>query len=145
MKIYIGSDHKGYSLKSALIKHLKVQGFHVFDVGNKKYSPKDDYPDFGKSVAKKVVSDKTSFGIAICGSGAGICMAANKTKGARAVVALEQKTARVSRKDDDANILCLGADFLTEKKAKKIVGTWLETPFRKIDRYKRRINKLNNM
>lgn len=143
MNIYIGADHRAHSLKIVIKKFLEKIGYDVFDVGNLVFDPKDDYPDFAKKVAKKVAQDKNSKGIAMCANGAGACIAANRVRGVRAVLAHDAALARVSRKDDDANVLCIGSDFVTFARAKKIISTWLNTPFEKIPRRVRRIRKLD--
>ena len=143
MKIYIGADHRGFYLKEMLKKFLKKLGHEVFDIGNLRYDEKDDYPDFGKKVAMQVVRNHASRGIVICGSGAGVCIAANRIRKARAVLTHDIRIARLSRKDDDTNILCLGTDFLEPTQAKKIVQEWLLASFEKIPKRVRRIRKLD--
>jgi ribose 5-phosphate isomerase B len=145
MKIFIGADHRGFELKKILLVFLEKKGLEVFDVGNRVLDKSDDYPDFGRKVGKAVSKSKGSAGIAICGSGAGICMAANKVKGVRAVLAFDEKIAKASRQDDDSNVLCLGSDFVGANKVEAIVETFLKTSFKKIDRYKRRVRKLNSL
>jgi len=145
MRIYIGSDHRGFKLKASITQFLEKMGHSVFDVGNNEYDPKDDYPDFGRKVALSVRRNKGSHGVALCGSGAGICIAANKVKGIRAVLAFEIRTVRAARRDDNVNVLCLGSDFVSEKMAKKIVSEWLKAPFRKVERYRRRVKQLDRM
>ena len=132
MNIYIGADHRGYSLKASLKKFLEKNGHDIFDVGNLRFDPKDDYPDFAKKVAKKVAQDKNSKGIVMCASGAGVCIVANRVRGIRAVLAHDILLARSSRKDDDTNVLCIGSDFVRFTQAKKIISAWLNTPFEKI-------------
>lgn len=144
MNIYIGADHRGHSLKISLKKFLEKSGHDVFDVGNPKFDLKDDYSDFGLKVAKKVARDKNSKGIAMCASGVGVCIAANRVRGIRAVLAHDILLACASRKDDDTNVLCLGSDFVIFDQAKKIISAWLSTSFEKIPRRVRRIKKLDN-
>ena len=145
MNIYIGADHRGHSLKASLKKFLEKSGHDVFDVGNIAFDPKDNYPDFAKKVAKKVAQNKNSRGITICASGAGVCIAANRMKGIRAVLGHDTLLARASRKDDDTNVLCIGSDFVTLQQAKKVISAWLNTPFEKIPRRVRRIKRLDSM
>lgn len=145
MKIYIGADHRGFSLKEKLKPYLEKNGYDVFDMGAAELNEKDDYPDFAKKVSENVVKDKESMGILLCGSGAGVTIAANRTRGIRAVLAHDTKILRAARADDDVNILCLGADFLSEDEAKKIIETFLKTPFGGKERHRKRIRKLDKL
>jgi len=145
MKIYIGSDHRGLVLKKRLTSFLEKKGHRVVDVGNFVYDETDDYTDFGRDVALGVTKTRGSLGIAICGSGSGVCVAANKVRKARAFLALNEKHARITREDDDANVLCLGADFVTGKKAEKIALSFLRSKYKKTKRRERRIEKLGKI
>ena len=144
--MYLGADHRGYKLKEEIKKYLVKLGYKVEDLGNEIFDPRDDYSDFGKKVAKKVnknpLKDK---GILFCGSGNGMVIAANKTKGTRAILGFNEKIAKLSREHNDANILCLPADFLTLNKTKRIVKTWLETEFSREERHVRRLNKIRKI
>jgi ribose 5-phosphate isomerase B len=140
--IYIGGDHQGWEMKSALEDTLKEEGYRVVDMGNANLVQGDDYPDFGYAVAKRVVNDPGSHGIVICGSSAGICIVANKVKGARAATAFNEEVARSTRKDDNSNILCLPAHFMKIDDAKKVVDAWLETEFSGAERHVRRLEKV---
>ncbi len=131
MKIYIGADHAGFVLKEKLKPYLKRMKYQVIDVGNKKLDKNDDYPIFAARVAKKVAKDKNSFGVLICGSGQGVCIAANKVKGIRAALAEHMIDAEESRKDDNCNVVCLQGRFTTFDKSRKIVKTFLKTKFNK--------------
>jgi ribose 5-phosphate isomerase B len=143
-KIYLASDHAGYELKEALIPFLREHGHDIEDIGPSTYEPADDYPDYLLPMAAKVAGDKGSFGIGIGASGQGEAMVANRVKGARAAVYYgHDKNILVhSRHDDDANILSLGAKFMTTEEAKEAVATWLQTPFAGEERFVRRIHKL---
>lgn len=143
VKIFIGTDHNGFKLKEHILKHLLKKGYEVVDLGNKKLVPTDDYPDYAKKVSKKVLADKKSLGILLCGTGQGVCMVANKYKGIRASLAWSVGIAKKARHDDDANILCLPAWKITDEQAIRIVNGWLNTPFSKIPRHKRRVKKIN--
>lgn len=145
MKIYIGTDHAGFRLKERLNPYLKKRKYRVIDLGNKKYDKNDDYPVFAARVAKKVAKDKNSKGILICGSGQGVCIAANKIKGIRAALAEHVQDAFLARKDDDCNVLCLQGRFTTFDKTKKIVNKFLATRFSKAKRYSRRINEIRRL
>ena len=144
MKIYITSDHRGFVLKNKLKLHLIEEGYSVVDLGNYVYEGTDDYPDYGKYLANRVAKDHNSFGVALCGSGAGMCMVVNRTRGVRGVLAHDITIAKASRHDDDANILCFGADLISFQKAKKILSLWLSTRFAGSKRFIRRIKKLDS-
>ena len=148
MKIFIGADHAGFKLKEYLKKFLSSKGHKVNDEGNLIYDSKDDYPDFALKVGRKVAKSKSK-GILVCGSAEGICIAANKVKGIRAVAVWTIENAKLSREHNDANVLCLsGGDMLkpgsrlTKKQAEKITLTWLSTKFSGEERHKRRIKKI---
>jgi ribose 5-phosphate isomerase B len=143
--IYIGADHAGWELKEGLEEYLKKQGFNVVDMGNKQLIENDDYPDFGHAVAKRVVNDEDSHGIVICGNAQGICIVANKVKGARAATGFNNDVAKSSREDDNANVLCLPGRHMELSNAKEIVDTWLSTEFSGSDRHKRRLKKVEQI
>lgn len=146
MLIYIGADHRGFNLKESLKIFLKNQGYEVVDVGNIHYDDKDDYVDFAVAVAKKVSLDsEASRGILICGSGAGVDIAANKFRNVRSVLAISPDQVYEARHDDDVNVLSLAADFTSETDAQKITETFLETPFGKEERHQRRIDKISRI
>ena len=139
--IYIGADHKGYRLKSSIVDWMRVSGFNCVDLGNKEYDKEDDYTDISILLGEKVVSERAK-GILICGSGVGVCVAANKVKGVRAALVTSEKQARLSREDDDANVLCLSADTVSEETNMEIVKTFLETTFSSGENHIRRIKKI---
>lgn len=147
MKIYIGADHNGFYLKKSLIEYLKKAGYDVEDEGDTALDPADDFPVFAAKVAKDVLTskDKDPRGILICGSGQGMCMAANRFKGIRAALGYDQASARSSRNDDDSNVLCLPALMLEKDVANVIVETWLNTPFSGAVRFARRIKEMDEL
>ena len=146
MLIYIGADHRGFKLKESLKIYLKESGYEVIDVGNSKYDENDDYPDFVSLAARKISLDPVnSRGILICGSGVGVDVAANKYKNVRSALAVTPDQAMASRHDDDTNILSLAADFLAEEDAKQIVSVWLQTEFAGDERYRRRLQKIDQI
>jgi RpiB/LacA/LacB family sugar-phosphate isomerase len=147
MKIYIGADHNGFEFKKQLTEALRRSGYEVIDEGDGQLDPKDDFPQFaGRVVAAMLAdSDDESKGILICGSGQGMCMAANRFKGIRASLVWDLKEARMARNDDDSNVLCLPARILEIKDAEAIVNTWLSTPFAAATRFKRRIKELDEL
>ena len=140
-KIYLGSDHGGFKLKEEIKKFLNELNYEYEDLGAKNYEPLDDYPDYAYLVANKV-AQTDSYGILICSSGVGMCIAANKVKGIRAVNAYNVEIAKKSREHNNTNILCLGQNFINFQLAKDIVRVWLQTDFSNEERHKRRVKKL---
>ncbi len=128
MKIYVGSDHAGVSLRSKLADHLRGRGHEIVDLGPDTDAA-CDYPDYAALVGLAVRDDRGSFGLLVCGSGIGVCIAANKIRGIRAVSAWSQESAILSRSHNDANVLCLGARLMPEAAATTITDVWLSTPF----------------
>lgn len=146
MLIYLGSDHRGYAIKEYLKVFLKDAGYSVADVGNVQLDESDDYVDFASKVAERVSVDyDRSQGVVVCGSGAGVTIVANKYPNIRAGVALSSNQAYDLRNDDDVNVLGIGANYTTPEQAKKIVMTWLQTPFAREARFRRRIEKLSQI
>lgn len=145
MKVYLASDHAGFELKEALMPYLLERGFEVEDLGPKTFEAEDDYPDYIVPLGRKVVEVPGSFGIAVGLSGEGEAIAANRLKGARAVVYTggSKDILTLSRMHNDANILSLGAKFLTPGEAKEATVAWLQTPFSAEERHVRRIEKLD--
>ncbi len=124
---------------------LKVElGYKVEDVGAKKFDEVDDYPDFGAAVAQRV-QETGHMGIALCGSGIGICVVANKFKGVRAGTGYNVAVAEQMRADDDVNVLCLAGRQTSPDHAKAIVKKFLETPFSKKERHQRRLEKVEKL
>ncbi|MEI7720326.1 MAG: RpiB/LacA/LacB family sugar-phosphate isomerase [bacterium] len=146
MRIYLASDHAGFALKSALIVYLKGEGNEVEDCGPFELNLDDDYPDYCMPLAQKVAQKKDSFGVVIGASGQGEAMAANRVGGARAAVYYggPSEIITLSREHNDANVLSLGARFLSEDEAKKAVELWLATKFSGDARHVRRIAKLDH-
>lgn len=147
MKIYLGADHNGYHLKESLERHLKRQGFEVHDDGGASLDPNDDFPVFAQKVVMDVLgsNDKNSRGILICGSGQGMCMAANRFKGIRAALGYDRESVRSARNDDDANVLCLPASILKNDKAYELVEVFLSTKFAGAHRFVRRISEMDDL
>ncbi|MBY0294402.1 RpiB/LacA/LacB family sugar-phosphate isomerase [Patescibacteria group bacterium] len=145
MKLFIASDHAGFELKNKLVEFLKAQGKEIEDLGPSIYSEEDDYSDTILPLAQKVAQNQGSLGIAIGGSGQGEAIVCNRVKGVRAAVYYGGDIAVVptSREHNDANVLSLGARFLTEEDAKMVVELFLTTPFSGQDRHIRRIKKLD--
>lgn len=147
MKIYIASDHAGFLLKSELMSFLHKQGYEVFDCGPESYNPTDDYPDFVSIVAKYVSEDPSIFGIVIGSSGQGEAMVANRFPGVRCALFYggSKHILSLSREHNDANVLSLGAKFLTVSEAKTAVELWLQTKFSGDERHIRRIKKIEQI
>ena len=147
MKIYIGSDHNGYYLKQLAKEFLSRAGDDVVDDGDKELDPKDDFPIFAAKVVNNILSstDGDARGILLCGSGQGMCMAANRYKGIRACLAWDTNSARASRNDDNSNILCIPAHLIDKKEIPGIIKTWLDTPFAGSTRFVRRIKEMDEL
>jgi len=142
--IYLGSDHAGYERKKEIAAYLKEQGKKVVDLGVFAVEPPADYPDIAHEVAEKVRQNQGSFGFLICGSGNGMCMAANKSKGIRAAHGEREDTVEMSRKHNDANVLCLGAKYSDKEQSIKMVDIFLNTAFEAEERHVRRVSKIDN-
>ncbi len=140
MKIAIGSDHRGYDAKRRILSLLQKLGHDVQDMGTEGRESVD-YPDFGFQVARAVSEGRVERGILLCGSGIGMCIAANKVRGVRAAPCHDSITAEMSRRHNDANVLCLSADLLGEELIERMVRIWLETPFDG-GRHARRVDKI---
>ncbi|MCX6159364.1 MAG: ribose 5-phosphate isomerase B [Ignavibacteriota bacterium] len=143
MKIVIGSDHRGYPLKEALIKFFKETSVDFKDVGTNS-ADSVDYSDFAKLVGDAVVNSGYDVGILICGSGIGVSMAANKVRGIRAVNATDNNMAEMARRHNNANVICFGSDFIDLDKAKRFLEIFINTEFEGGERHIRRIQKLEN-
>jgi ribose 5-phosphate isomerase B len=139
LKIAIGGDHAGFQLKESIIAKLETEGHLIEDFGP--FSDKSvDYPDYVHPVAKVVENKEFDFGILICGSGNGVAMTANKHKGIRAALCLNEMLAKLARAHNDANVLCLAGRFIDYELAEEIVDVFLSTGFdggRHIDRIKK--------
>ncbi len=146
MLIYIGADHRGFALKDHLKIFLRESGYSVTDLGNEKLDENDDYPDFAAEIGRRVSQEfETARGIVICASGVGVDIVVNKFPRVRSVLAATSDQAYDSRNDDDTNILALGAEYLDLPTAKRILITWLETPFGNEPRFRRRIEKISQI
>ena len=144
MKIYVAADHAGFALKEEIKRYLLGRDVSVQDFGATSLDPDDDYPDFVIPLVRKVATEKESRGIILGGSGQGEAIAANKIRGVRAAVYYgggSMDIVRLSRQHNDANVLCLGARFITKEEAIYIVTLWLETEFDG-GRHERRLKKI---
>ena len=143
MRISIGSDHAGYTVKQKIIQFLKNQGYDIDDVGC--YSEESvDYPEFGHQVGKNIISGISSKGIVVCGSGIGISIAANKIEGIRAALCFTEEHAKMSRLHNNSNILALGARMDGGDNILDIVAIWLKTDFEG-GRHQNRIDKIEKI
>lgn len=142
MTIYIGADHRGFALKEYIRNYLVIDGHAVEDCGNTVHDESDDYPDFAHAVAERVANEAGARGIVICGGGAGVAIAANKTRGIRAAVAITAAQARAARSDEDVNVIAIAADHTEYDEARDIVEAFLLTPFLDEERHMRRIGKI---
>jgi ribose 5-phosphate isomerase B len=158
-KIYLAGDHAGFNLKNALLEHLRTLGYEVEDLGAHELNSADDYPDYALALARKVAAEAGSRGILTCGTGEGEAMAANRVSGIRASVFYGPRRAtealniegdhskdgfdivRLARRHNNANVLCIGARFVSPTEADEAVRIFLETPFSTDPRHARRIAK----
>ena len=145
LTIYLGADHAGFDLKNILKEHLERQGHVVHDLGAHTLNLHDDYPVFAAAVASNVREHASSFGILICGSAEGVCIAANKFDGIRAGVGFSLASATAMRNDDDANILCLPARLKLIDDPLAIADAFLTTPFSNAARHNRRLAEIDDL
>lgn len=147
MKIYLGADHNGFDFKNRLAEILRNDGHEVVDVGNVSQQPDDDFPQFAGRAVNALLADDDQQArcILICGSGQGMCMAANRFKGIRASLVWDLGEARSARNDDDSNVLCLSSRYTSFEDAQAIVNAWLSTPFAGAPRFVRRLKELDNL
>ena len=141
--IYLGSDHAGFTLKQAVKKILDGLGETYEDLGNALEDPTDDYPDYAFKVGEAVAKKSDSYGILVCGSAQGVCIAANKVQGVRAVYVASPAEAQKTREHNDANVLCLSGWNQTPDEARTIIAMFLGTRFTGEERHVRRIEKIS--
>ena len=142
MRIAVGADHAGYTLKAPLIEHLKSLGHAVVDVGAHTFDPDDDYPDLARAVAGPVVGKEVDRGVLVCGSGVGAAVALNKVRGIRASVCHDAYSAHQGVEHDDMNVLCLGGRIVGEEVARKLVAAFVAAEFSGDERHLRRLAKV---
>lgn len=145
MKISIAADHAGYDLKEKLKLFLKQEGHRVVDTGAHSFDPTDDYPDYAAPAAEMVARGEVDRAILVCDSGIGVDIVANKVPGVRSALVHDEELARLTRQHNDTNVLSLGAMFLDEPRARRIVKNWLDTPFSQAERHERRIRKIEEL
>lgn len=145
MKIYLGSDHRGYFLKEKIAKWLFEKKYDFFDVGAQSFDFKDDYTKYATEIASLVAGKKGSRGVVLCGSGVGVEVVANKFDGIRASVGKSPEQVKAGRNDDDMNILVIAADYTDSDEAKEMVETFLKTEFSGKERHKRRLSEISKI
>ncbi len=143
MRIAVASDHAGFNLRNAIAEHLRGQGHDVVDLGTE--TPESvDYPDYGEAIGRSVAAGDVERGVAVCGSGIGICMAANKVAGIRAATVHDVTSARLTRLHNDANIMCVGERFIGEQTALDAVDAFITGEFEG-GRHARRVDKIGGI
>ncbi len=142
MRIGIAADHGGFELKGQLTEALKVTGYEVTDFGSHELVTGDDYPDFVVPLARAVARGEATRGLAICGSGVGACVAANKVPGVRAALITDAFSAHQGVEDDDMNVMCLGGRVTGQALSWDLVQTFLSARFKGEERFKRRLAKV---
>lgn len=143
MKVALGSDHRGVGIKRRIIKYLNEHQIATADVGTES-EESVDYPDFAKLACELIVRGEADRGVLICGTGLGMCIAANKHPGIRATTVHDDVTAELSRRHNDSNVLCLSADLLGERLIDHIVDIWIKTEFEG-GRHARRLDKIRTL
>lgn len=144
--IYLAADHGGFEYKNQLLDHLHHKGFTVVDLGADTLDDQDDYPKYAFAAATKVIGDDDDArAILLCGSGEGMAIAANRVRGIRASVCWNVAVARETRKDNNSNVLCIPARFLTQQEAFNIAEAWLEEEFSTHPKYERRIKEIEDI
>lgn len=144
--IYLGADHRGFSLKEKIKFWLADWGYHYEDLGAATLDPKDDYTTYAKLVAEKIEEDKDNpFGILLCGSGVGVDVTANKFDGVRAAIGKEIEQVKAGRNDDNMNALVIASDFTNEEDAKEMIKVFLETKFSGEERFNKRLKDISNI
>lgn len=144
MKLVIGSDHAGWSLKGAVVAHIKSLGHEVIDVGSHDDRPVD-FPDIARALTARVLAGEAERGIMVCGTGVGASIAANKVRGIRAAVCHDVHSAHQSVEHDDVNVMCIGAQIVGPWLAADLVSAFLAAKFSDDEDFRRRVAKLHQM
>ena len=142
MRVGIAADHAGFVLKEQLAKVLHGSGHEVLDFGSASLTPEDDYPDYVVPLARSVANGEVERGVAICGSGVGACVAANKVKGVRAALVHDIFSAHQGVEDDDMNVICFGARVLGCALAWDLTQAFVAARFKAVERHERRLSKI---
>ena len=146
MKIFLGSDHGGFDWKKKVFAYLSKNGYDVEDVGAKQLDPEDDYPQFAKQACLQVIGseDDDPRAILLCRGGQGMAIAANRHRGIRASVVWNAHEAKMTRVDNDSNVLCIPSDHIEEGELFGIIETWLSTEFSAAPRHIRRLQEIDD-
>lgn len=143
MRVALGADHAGFTMKEMLAAHIQALGHETIDIGAHEYDEIDDFPDFAELVAAKITSGGADRGVIVCGSGVGASVAANKVRGIRAGLCHDTYSAHQGVEHDDMNVVCIGSRIIGEELAKEIVSTFLSARFvHEEAKYVRRLNKV---
>jgi ribose 5-phosphate isomerase B len=142
MRVGIAADHAGFDLKRELVEDLKASGYEMVDLGAHELNPEDDYPDLVIPLAEAVATGEVQRGIALCGSGVGACVVANKIPGVRAALITDGFSAHQGVEDDDMNVICLGARVTGKALAMDLIQTFLLARFKDAERFRRRLVKI---
>jgi len=144
-RIGVAADHGGFEAKEYLVGMLREADYEVVDFGDSQPRPDDDYPDFVVPLARAVARGEIDRGVAICGSGVGACIAANKVRGVRACLIHESFSAHQGVEDDDMNVICLGGRVVANTFAGELVRAFLQARFSGAERHRRRLNKVSEL
>jgi len=142
MRVVIAADHGGYEYKNILLQEMQQHGFAIKDLGAFESSPQDDYPDYAAAIANAISNDEAERGILICGSGVGVCVAANKFRGIRAGVCHDTYSAHQCVEHDNVNVLCIGQRVIGIELAREITFSFLAASFTHEERHQRRLDKV---
>jgi len=141
-RVGVAADHGGFELKGQLVARLRTEGYEVVDFGDRRLDTDDDYPDFVVPLARAVARGEVDRGVAVCGSGVGACVVANKVPGVRACLIHEAFSAHQGVEDDDLNMICLGGLVVGHELAWELVKTFLDARFSGAERHRRRLSKV---
>ena len=142
MRVGVAADHGGFELKGQMLEELKAAGYEIVDYGAQEYDAGDDYPDFVAPLARAVAQGEVDRGLAICGSGVGASVAANKIRGVRAALITDPYSAHQGVEDDDMNIMCLGGRVTCYALAWDLIQTFLQARYKGTARFQRRLDKV---
>lgn len=145
MKVILGADHRGFSLKQLLQESLASKGYEIVDMGAFEEDPDDDYTVFAEKVAREVAQDAQNRGILLCGSGVGVDVVSNKIDGVRASIGLSAEQVAAGRADDDMNILVIAAEYTQEEAVWGLVESFLTTEFDQKESHKRRLMDISEI
>ncbi len=142
MRVGLAADHGGFELKEKLTEELRGAGYEIVDYGAREYQAQDDYPDFVAPLARAVAAGEVDRGLALCGSGVGASVAANKIRGVRAALITDAYSAHQGVEDDDMNIMCLGGRVTCYALAWDLIQTFLKSRYKGAERFQRRLDKV---